>query len=164
MSFFPTIIKWWAAVNVTPELRRIKVFIKGIPIGLNDLIPLQGHICPIKMSGDKEEWKNAQKKEIKKKISDVIKSIIPNLSPLITSLVCFPSNVDSRTISRHQLHEIKIIKIKFKKVIVLELLLLKVFAVQKTVLNNWNDAKIGHGLRVTRWNGIFGIILKSKDL
>lgn len=111
----------------------------------------------MKISGDNEEWKNAQKKERKKKISDVIKSSIPNFSPLITSLVCIPSKVDSRIISRHHLHEIKIIRIKFKKVIKFEFILLKVFAVQKTVLNNWKEARIGHGLRVTRWNGIFGI-------
>lgn len=36
-------------------------------------------------------------------------------------------------------------------------ILLNVFAVEYTVLNNWKDAKIGHGLRVTKWNGIFGI-------
>lgn len=67
------------------------MFIRGIPIGLNLLIPLHGHIWPIKISGDKEQWKNAQKNDKKKNTSEVIKSIIPNLSPVITSFVCLPS-------------------------------------------------------------------------
>lgn len=67
------------------------VFIRGILIGLKDLIPLQGHIWPMKISGDKEEWKKAQKNEIKKKTSDVINNIIPIFSPVITSFVCLPS-------------------------------------------------------------------------
>lgn len=148
--FFPIIKKWCAAVNETPDLSKIIVFINGIPIGLNLLIPLQGHFCPIKMSGDKEEWKNAQKKDKKKNTSDVIKSIIPNFNPIITSFVCIPSNVDSRTISRHQLNEINIKINKFIKFNKFDLVELNVFAVEKTVLNSWNEAKIGHGLRVTK--------------
>ena len=91
LVFFPVIRKWWAAVNVTPDLNKIKVFIRGIPIGLNLLIPLHGHIWPIKMSGDREQWKNAQKNDRKKNTSEVINSIIPSLSPVITSFVCLPS-------------------------------------------------------------------------
>lgn len=158
---FPIIIKWWDAVNVTPDLNKIIVFIRGIPIGLNALIPLQGHLWPIKMSGDRDEWKNAQKKERKKKISDVINNIIPNFKPLITSFVCLPSKVDSRIMSRHQFHEINLIKPIFTKKIVFLGCWLNIRAVEKTVLNSWKDAKIGHGLRVTKWNGIFGISFQN---
>lgn len=33
------------------------VFISGIPIGLKDWIPIHGHFCPIKISGDNLVWK-----------------------------------------------------------------------------------------------------------
>lgn len=111
--FFPIIRKWWEAVNVIPDLNKINVLRRGILIGLNDSIPLQGHICPIKISGDKEQWKKAQKNDKKKNTSEVINKIIPVFIPVITSFVWFPSNVDSRIMSRHHLHEMKIIKIKF---------------------------------------------------
>lgn len=157
LFFLPIIKKWCADVNVTPDLSKIIVFISGIPIGLKDLIPLQGQFWPIKMSGDKEEWKKAQKNDKKKNTSDVINSSIPNFKPKITSLVCVPSKVDSRTMSRHQFHEIDTINNILIKNIVFDGSVLKFLAVQYIVLNNWKEVKIGHGLRVTKWNGIFGI-------
>jgi hypothetical protein len=42
---------------VTPDLKRIIVLRKGIPIGLKVSIPKHGHFCPIKISGDKLAWK-----------------------------------------------------------------------------------------------------------
>lgn len=123
-------------------------------IGLNLLIPLQGHFCPIKISGDNEEWKNAQKKDKKKKTSDVINNIIPIFNPFKTSLVCRLSNVDSRTTSRHQIAEIIIIIIKLKKNIHLFKLWLNILAVKNTILKSWKDARIGQGLGETRWNGV----------
>lgn len=139
------------------------MFIRGIAIGLNLWIPKHGHFCPIKISGDKDVWKKAQKNETKKKTSDVINKSIPSFNPLITSLVWRFSNVDSRIMSRHHLHAMEIIKnkLKYKKKF-LEEMLLNVFAVVKTVLNNWKDAKIGQGLGDTRWNGtkIFLVIYK----
>lgn len=126
-------------------------------MGLNALIPLHGQFWPIKISGEREEWKKAQKNDKKKNTSEVIKSSIPTLSPVKTSFVCVPSKVDSRTMSRHHLHEMNTIKIKFNQNIVLDGCPLNVLAVEKTVLKSWNEARIGQGLRVTRWNGIFGI-------
>lgn len=149
--FIPTIIKWWEAVSVIPDLNKINVLSKGIVIGLNLLIPLHGQFCPIKISGDKDAWKNAQKKDKKKNTSDVINSIIPIFNPLITSLVCRFSNVDSRIISRHQKNAIVDIKtILIKNISDLEL---NIFAVENTILNTCIDAKIGHGLWETKWNG-----------
>lgn len=158
---FPVMIKWWAAVKVIPDLRRIIVFINGILIGLNDLIPLHGQFCPIKISGERHEWKKAQKKDKKKNTSDVMNRIIPILSPERTSFVCIPSKVDSRTTSRHHLHEIRTNKIRLMKNIVFDKCPLKFLAVEKTVLKSWKEVKIGHGLRVTKWNGIFGISFQN---
>lgn len=118
MVFSPVIKKWCEAVRLTPDLNKIRVFINGIAIGSNATIPLQGHFCPIKMSGDRDVWKKAQKKDKKKKISDVINNIIPNFNPSITSFVCRLSNVDSRIISRHHLHAIKQRRKKFTKFII----------------------------------------------
>lgn len=157
LFFFPFIKKWWAAVSVIPDLNKIRVFIRGIPIGLNDLIPLQGHICPMKISGDNEQWKNAQKNDKKKNTSDVINNIIPSFNPIMTSFVCLPSKVDSRIMSRHHLQEINTIKNKFIIIIKLGIFPLNNLAVVKTILKTWNEARIGQGLRVTKWNGIFGI-------
>ena len=126
------------------------MFIKGIPIGLNDLIPLHGHLCPIKISGDRDEWKNAQKKDKKKKISEVINSIIPSLSPFKTSFVCIPSKVDSRMMSRHQLNETKDNNTRLTKNIILFGLFIKILTVKIIVLKSWKDARMGQGLRVTR--------------
>jgi len=113
-------------------------------------MPEQGHFCPMKMSGDKDEWKNDQKNDKKKKTSEVINSIIPNFNPLITSLVCRFSKVDSRITSRHQLKEIKIIKVMFKKIFILSIFPLNSIALENTILNNCKDPKIGHGLGETK--------------
>lgn len=77
------------------------VFNRGIAIGLKEEIPLQGHVCPMKMSGERDEWKNDQKNDRKKNTSDVINKIIPSFNPFITSFVCRFSNVASRITSRH---------------------------------------------------------------
>jgi len=43
---FPLIKQWWDHVIVQPDLRRIKEFNKGIPIGSKIEIPKGGHIIP----------------------------------------------------------------------------------------------------------------------
>lgn len=45
----------------------------------------------------------------------------------------------------------------------LETFSLNIFAVVNAVLKTWKDARIGQGLRVTKWNGIFGIFLKKPN-
>lgn len=77
----PSIKAWWAHVIVTPELRRIAVFKRGIWKGLNGLIPTGGQIVPISIEGARLLWKKAQKKEKKKRTSEVIKRIIPHRRP-----------------------------------------------------------------------------------
>lgn len=54
-------------------------------MGLNGLMALGGHLCPISMVGEILLWKKAQKKEIKKKISEAINKIIPVFRPFITT-------------------------------------------------------------------------------
>jgi len=97
--------------------------------------------------------KVCSKKRQKKKTSEVINKIIPSFNPVKTSLVWQFSKVDSRVTSRHQLQAIAIIKIKFNLVFwkAVRYFLLKRFAVTKTILKSWKEAKIGHGLKVTKW-------------
>jgi len=53
------------------------VFKRGMSRGLKGLIPNGGQSWPISIPGDKEEWKNAQKKEKKNNTSEIINKIIP---------------------------------------------------------------------------------------
>jgi hypothetical protein len=78
------------------------VFSKGTSIGSKTLIPLGGQIEPISITGASAAAKKAQKKAKKNIISETINSIMPYLKPNCTIFVCAPSNVDSRTTSRHQ--------------------------------------------------------------
>lgn len=82
-------------------------------------------------------------------------NIIPSFNPFKTSLVCKFSNVDSRVISRHHKKAIRIIIVilihKFWKLVIG--ILLKMFAVKKTELKIWKEARIGQGLKVTKWKG-----------
>lgn len=75
-------IEWCVHVTVRPEDTKIIVLRRGISNGLKGMIPKGGQICPISIEGDKDEWKNAQKKEKKNKISDEINKIIPRRIPL----------------------------------------------------------------------------------
>jgi len=70
--------------------------------GLNVIIPFGGQDEPISIDGETLLWKNAQKNAKKNKTSDTINKIIPNRKPCWTTPVWWPSNVDSRTTSRHQ--------------------------------------------------------------
>ena len=102
--FERTIIAWWAQVTVAPELNKKNVFVKGIPEVWIVWMASGGHIPPKLKTGDKLEWKNAQKNAKKNITSDTMNKIIPNLRPLCTAKVCCSSNVASRTISRHQVY------------------------------------------------------------
>lgn len=77
--------EWWAHVIEAPEEIKIIVLRRGTFIGLNLMIEIGGHACPISMLGLKEKWKNLQKKEEKNIISETINKIIPIFNPLITS-------------------------------------------------------------------------------
>ena len=98
------IIAWWAHVTVAPELRRKKVLVKGIPEVWIVWIACGGHTPPKLKTGDKLEWKNAQKNAKKNIISDTMNRIMPNRKPRWTETVCWSSNVASLTISRHQVY------------------------------------------------------------
>jgi len=126
---------------------------------LKVLIPEHGQFWPMKISGERDEWKNVQKNDKKKNTSDVIKSIIPIFSPTKTSLVCRFSKVDSRTMSRHQKVAIVLIKIKLKKKNIGLPFLSKTFLVENTMLNSWKDAKIGQGLGETKWKGVIIFVI-----
>jgi len=56
VSFKFLLIKaWWDQVTVRPDETRIIVLSKGISKGLNGIIPLGGHDCPISILGAREE-------------------------------------------------------------------------------------------------------------
>jgi len=46
---------WWDQVTVKPDETRIIVLSKGMSNGLNGIIPLGGHDCPISILGAREE-------------------------------------------------------------------------------------------------------------
>jgi len=102
--FALTTIAWCAQVTVAPELRRKNVLVKGIPEVWIVWTASGGHTPPKLKTGDKLEWKNAQKNAKKNIISDTMNKIIPNRKPLWTGAVCCSSNVASLTISRHQVY------------------------------------------------------------
>jgi hypothetical protein len=64
--FARTIIAWCAQVTVAPELRRKNVLVKGIPEVWIVWIASGGQTPPKLKTGDKLEWKKAQKKAKKK--------------------------------------------------------------------------------------------------
>ena len=59
--FARTIIAWCAQVTVAPELKRKNVLVKGIPDVWIVWIASGGHTPPKLKTGDKLEWKKAQK-------------------------------------------------------------------------------------------------------
>jgi len=102
--FARTIIAWCAQVTVAPELKRKNVLVKGIPDVWIVWIASGGHTPPKLKTGDKLEWKKAQKNAKKNIISETINRIIPSLKPRCTDTVCCSSNVASLTMSRHQVY------------------------------------------------------------
>ena len=109
-------------------------------------------MLPISILGERDIWKNVQKKEKKNKISDTINKIIPNRINIVTLIVWNPWKVLSRITSRHHCNRIKII--------------IKNLYINKFVekLKNHIDLPIsiniklidnikGQGLLVTKWNG-----------
>ena len=79
--FALTIIAWWAQVTVAPELKRKNVFVNGIPDVWIVWIASGGQTPPKLKTGDKLEWKKAQKNEKKNIIFNKINKIILKLSP-----------------------------------------------------------------------------------
>ena len=102
--FDRTSMAWCAQVTVAPELKRKNVFVKGIPEVWIVWIASGGHTPPKLKTGDKLEWKKAQKNAKKNITSETINKIIPNRKPRWTDAVCWSSKVASRTISRHQVY------------------------------------------------------------
>ena len=88
---------------MTPDIKRIEVFSRGIERGLNSLIILGGHIIPSSILGVKDAWKNIQKNDKKNKTSEVINKIIPIFRFLKVWAECRPWRVASRAISRHHM-------------------------------------------------------------
>ena len=80
------------------------VFSRGISHALRVARYAGGHIPPKIGLGLKLEWKNAQKNAKKNITSETINKITPNFNPDCTDLVCWPSKVPSRIISRHQVN------------------------------------------------------------
>ena len=87
---FPLIKQWWDQVIVHPELRRIKEFNKGIPIGSKIEIPIGGHIAPNSTSGEILKWKNLQKNLAKNITSDTMNITILYFNKLTIVLECSP--------------------------------------------------------------------------
>ena len=131
---------------VNLEVSKIIVLSRGINNGLKKLIFLGGQFKPSSIEGDSELWRKFQKKEINKNISEIINKIILNLIKFIIKKLCLPWNVLSRIISRHHNIEIRIIVIRFVKLIILNLkFIIIIFDIKK--LNELIDIKIGHGLK-----------------
>ena len=95
----------WHQVILTPDDNKIIVFKRGVFIGLYLSRKKGGHCWPKVISGEREKWKNPQKKDKKKKISDKINNIIPILIPLFTKKWWNPCKF-SRVTSFHQQKEI----------------------------------------------------------
>ena len=85
----------------TPEDKRIKVFKRGIFMGLKGEMEFGGQISPNSIFGEMLLWKKAQKNEKKNRTSDVINKIIPNLRPFRIKFEWRFSKVLSRIMSRH---------------------------------------------------------------
>lgn len=147
---FPIIIAWWAHVIVIPEDSNATVFRKGIPIGLNVLIPFMGHSSPTWISGDNLEWKNAQKNDKKKNTSETINKIIPISKPFITSIVWSPFIVASRITSRHHWNLINKIDVIDTIRGIIEYPHIQ-SAEENITLNRAMEPRIGHGLTETKW-------------
>ena len=101
---YPATIEWWAHVTAQPDRRSNIVFKRGTSHGLNAIIPCGGQTLPIWIAGTIDEWKKAQKKAKKNIISDTMKRTIPIRWDFCTAVVWRPSNVASRTTSRHQVN------------------------------------------------------------
>jgi len=108
-SLFPARILLCLQVTLTPDLRRMRVFFRGIPILSTVSIPLGGNWTQISTTGTRAEWKNLQKNALKKKISFTMNHSTPILWDPVTLRVWFPWNVDSRVMSRHQIYMTKTI-------------------------------------------------------
>lgn len=89
-EWLPSMIAWCAQVTEAPEDKRIILFNKGTPKGLNTEIPNGGQTPPSSALGLKLLWKYLQKKERKKNTSEIINKIIPLRSPSSTMYECFP--------------------------------------------------------------------------
>jgi hypothetical protein len=152
LKFFLS-ISWWDHVMVIPDDRRRIVFIKGILMGLKDIIDIGGHVCPNSTVGEILLWKNAQKKEVKNSTSDAMNKIIPVFRPFITRSEWFPWEDDSRWTSRH--HRKATSTVIAKDSIMSDLLTLFMIIIpDKTTVNDLLEAKIGQGLTSTRWKGL----------
>lgn len=154
-SFFdPNKIAWWAHVTDAPELNNNIVFNKGTCQGSNVVKYAGGHMPPSAGLGLKLEWKKAQKKPKKNITSDNMNNTTPNFNPFWTALVCWPSKVLSRTISRHQTNItnniIKNPNLHKNKPPTYPCI---VKALPKVNIQAENAAVIGHGLGSTKWKG-----------
>lgn len=150
-SRFPDTILWCAHVTDAPDVNKITVFKNGTSHAFNTSIPRGGHTDPISGVGANAAQKNAQKKAKKNITSDTINKIIPNRLPNCTKVVCCPSKVPSRTISRHHTYIVLLNK-------VLPLLITdfppaypwKYITDPVVLINEPVDAVNGHGLGSTK--------------
>jgi hypothetical protein len=151
---------WWAQVTETPEDKSKIVFRRGILIGLNGLMEIGGHICPSSTVGEILLWKNAQKNDTKKNTSDRMNNTIPVFSPFITTFEWCPCDVDSRWMSRHHINEInRTVVSAISKGVGLNRL---IHANPPRIMHiPALDARIGHGLISTRWNGLNFLIISQ---
>jgi len=146
-------ISWWAQVTENPDDNRRIVFIKGILIGLKEVIEFGGQVCPNSKVGEILLWKNAQKKEIKNSTSEAMNRIIPVFRPFITMGEWDPCVFLSRWISRHHVKAIIItmasdirINVEFFLLISSNVDIISDIAYQEVI--------IGQGLCSTKWNGL----------
>lgn len=136
----------------TPEEISNKVFSKGIFIGLKGMIILGGHAWPNSIEGEILLWKKAQKKEKKNRTSDKINKSMPNCKPTVTWILWLPCLEVSEKTSRHHRNETNKIKNKENTKAVIVLVLTQKIT-DLTIKRAEMEAKRGHGLFSTIWNG-----------
>lgn len=129
------------------------VFISGIIMGSNDLIPWGGHTPPSSMVGAIEELKNAQNNERKRNTSDEINNIIPIFSPKAVSFVWHPCFDDSLKMS--WAHEKVTLAVTMILAITtgIPIFLFQNIPIENRDLNPARAASRGQGLCSTMWFG-----------
>ncbi len=156
-SRFPDTILWCAQVAEAPDVNKIKVF-KRMELPTHSR--LQSLVVAIlnqflglgPMLTRRTPMKNAKKNMT----SDTINKIIPNRLPNWTKVVCCPSKVPSRTISRHHTYMVLLNNLN-------PLLLTlppptypwKYITDPDVLIKAPVEAVNGHRLGSTKWNGCF---------
>lgn len=152
ISFFRN--EWCDHVIVAPEDSKIIEFSNGILIGLNTLMLTGGQFIPSSILGEILLWKKAQKRLKNNITSERMNMIILLFRRFITVFECVPCIEDSRVRSRHHKNLFIAMNVVIKINVDFLSLFFLMFAINViAVASKERDARIGHGLGDTIWNG-----------